>query len=119
MYWQEIRRVSLGIGLFVAAAVLIWNINQERRLPHIVFVCLLSFFASSLILLIALRFVGKVLQDYLNEQQMQAAEEDRRRTEEEQRKAEEALAKVKGEDSSRKDKLMADARAAMEKKGKK
>jgi thiol:disulfide interchange protein len=119
MYWQEIRRISLAIGLLVATAVLIWNINQERRLPHIVFVCLISFFASSLIILLALRYVGKVLQDYLNEQQLQAAAEDKRRLEEEQRKAEDALAKVKSEESTRKDKLMVDAKAAIDKKSKK
>ncbi|MEN9359040.1 MAG: hypothetical protein RL095_575 [Verrucomicrobiota bacterium] len=119
MYWQEIRRVALGIGLLVAAAVLVWNIHQERRLPHIVFVCLLSFFASSLTVLIALRSVGKVLQDYLNEQQAKATEEDARRQEEERRKAEEALGKVKEEESSRRDKVLAEAKAAMEKKARK
>ena len=86
MYWTEIKRIAAIGGFLTGMFCLFINILMKRTLLESALLAFFVVIISSFIYLACLQSIGKILANFLMEQQKAAAElEEKRRKEEEER----------------------------------
>jgi len=74
MYWKEIKRISLMSGFILGILTFAWNLFSGLELLYAVYMFFVVLLLSSIVIFLALQFAGRVLTNFLVEQQQLAME---------------------------------------------